>query len=418
MSSKGEIAVSVRGLSKSYRIPHEQEKHSTLAEALLKRARHPFRRIASETFWALRNLSFDIQKGDVVGIIGRNGAGKSTLLKILSRITEPTQGEIALYGRIGSLLEVGTGFHPELTGRENIFLNGAILGMTKRDIRRQFDEIVAFSEVEKFLDTPVKHYSSGMYVRLAFAIASHLNPEILILDEVLAVGDHVFQEKCFKKMQEVAAGGHTLLFVSHNLPSVARLCTKGIYLAAGQIAAMGPIQEVLDAYLANNTAVHGVVTFPEAPDTGKAAAFFSKIELFNDKLEITGDVDVRGNFKFILHFRVLKALKDMEISLKIRDLEARAVITTSLSEDNDNVLTERAPGNYMCAVEFPAMFLVPGTYSVDAAIHQPGHILYDYKSDLMQFSIADTGTPYSRYGDYRSLGVVIRRLPWKSQRVA
>jgi lipopolysaccharide transport system ATP-binding protein len=244
-----DIAVAVRGLSKSYTIAHNQEKHSTLAEELISKAKNPFRRVEKETFWALKDVSFDIKKGDVVGIIGRNGAGKSTLLKILSRITEPTAGRIHVYGHIGSLLEVGTGFHPELTGRENIYLNGAILGMAKSEIKRQFDAIVGFAEIEKFLDTPVKRYSSGMYVRLAFAVAAHLNPEILIVDEVLAVGDAQFQKKCLGKMRDVAIAGRTVFFVSHNMMAVQQLCTKGMYLSKGTLALVGDVKSSINAYL-------------------------------------------------------------------------------------------------------------------------------------------------------------------------
>jgi lipopolysaccharide transport system ATP-binding protein len=243
-----DIAVSVRGVNKSYTIAHQKAKHSTLAETLLHRLRHPFRRDELETFSALKDVSFDIQKGEVVGIIGRNGAGKSTLLKILSRITEPTSGEIDLYGRVGSLLEVGTGFHPELTGRENIYLNGAILGMSSAEIRRQFDAIVEFAGVEKFLDTPVKRYSSGMYVRLAFAVAAHLESEILIVDEVLAVGDAEFQRKCLGKMKSVAAGGRTVLFVSHHMQSIAGLCSRAILLNQGTVAYAGDVAEAVVRY--------------------------------------------------------------------------------------------------------------------------------------------------------------------------
>ncbi len=248
MSSK-DVAVSVRGLSKSYSIAHNAENHSTLAEAMLHRFKNPLQRLEKETFWALKDLDFDIQKGDVVGIIGRNGAGKSTLLKILSQITEPTSGEIRLYGRVGSLLEVGTGFHPELTGRENIFLNGAILGMRKSEIQREFDAIVEFAEIEKFLDTPVKRYSSGMYVRLAFAVAAHLNPEILIVDEVLAVGDATFQKKCLGKMKDVAKTGRTVLLVSHNISVVQQLATHAILLERGTVMAQGNSEDVIAKYL-------------------------------------------------------------------------------------------------------------------------------------------------------------------------
>lgn len=235
MSSK-DVAVSVRNLSKAYTIAHGAATHTTVREAIVHRLQNPLQRITKENFWALKDVSFDVQKGDVVGIIGRNGAGKSTLLKVLSQITEPTSGEIRLYGRVGSLLEVGTGFHPELTGRENIFLNGAILGMRKSEIARQFDAIVDFAEVEQFLDTPVKRYSSGMYVRLAFAVAAHLNPEILIVDEVLAVGDAAFQKKCLGKMQDVSQQeGKTVLFVSHNINAVEQLCSSALWLEKGQL---------------------------------------------------------------------------------------------------------------------------------------------------------------------------------------
>jgi lipopolysaccharide transport system ATP-binding protein len=216
---------------------------------MLARARRPFRRAEHETFWALRDVSFDIKKGEVVGIVGRNGAGKSTLLKVLSRITEPTAGEIDVYGRIGSLLEVGTGFHPELTGRENIFLNGAILGMNRAEIRKQFDAIVDFAGVERFLDTPVKRYSSGMYVRLAFAVAAHLNGEILVVDEVLAVGDAEFQQKCLGKMKDVSSSGRTVIFVSHNLAAVNGLCTSACLMRKGRLAAVGSVQEITASYL-------------------------------------------------------------------------------------------------------------------------------------------------------------------------
>lgn len=247
-------AIEVTELSKRYVIEHES-RHDTLRDTLHHTARKLWRRFRwgtgfqREEFWALRDVSFSVQPGEVVGIIGRNGAGKSTLLKILSRITEPTAGKVTLRGRVASLLEVGTGFHPDLTGRENIYLNGAILGMRRAEIRAKFDEIVAFAEVEKFLDTPVKRYSSGMYVRLAFAVAAHLEPEILIVDEVLAVGDAQFQQKCLGKMQNVAReDGRTVLFVSHNMAAIRQLTQRCAYLIAGRLAAVGPTGPVLDSY--------------------------------------------------------------------------------------------------------------------------------------------------------------------------
>ena len=249
MSSE-DLAISVRNLSKSYTIWHNRVRPSTLGEALMQRLRRPVgRRDQKETFSALNDVCFEVKRGDVVGVIGRNGAGKSTLLKILSRITDPTKGESLLYGRVGSLLEVGTGFHPELTGRENIFLNGAILGMRRKEIQRQFDAIVQFAGVEKFLDTPVKRYSSGMYVRLAFAVAAHLDCEIMVVDEVLSVGDQEFQEKCLGKMKDVSRGGRTVLFVSHNMQAVSLLCNRCLFFRNGSLTYDGTVQGGIDHYL-------------------------------------------------------------------------------------------------------------------------------------------------------------------------
>jgi lipopolysaccharide transport system ATP-binding protein len=257
------VAIRVENLGKQYRIGGPQAPYKTLRETLSGMAAAPVRRIRSigrgrlsggsdNIFWALRDVSFEVQTGQVIGIIGRNGAGKSTLLKILSRITEPTEGYAELRGRVGTLLEVGTGFHPELTGRENIYLNGAILGMRRAEIERKFDEIVAFAEVERFVDTPVKHYSSGMYLRLAFAVAAHLDPEILVIDEVLAVGDAQFQKKCLGKMEDVARQGRTVLFVSHNMAAVRNLCSQAILLRDGRAELAGPTDDVIAHYLASD----------------------------------------------------------------------------------------------------------------------------------------------------------------------
>ncbi len=256
-----EIAIRVEGLGKRYRIGGPKEAYGTLRDSLVSLAKAPLRSVqrgyanGHREFWALRDVSFEVKRGEVLGVIGRNGAGKSTLLKILSRITEPTTGYAEIRGRVGSLLEVGTGFHPELTGRENIYLNGAILGMKKAEIDRAFDEIVEFAEIEQFLDTPVKRYSSGMYMRLAFSIAAHLEPEILIVDEVLAVGDAAFQKKCLGKMGDVAKGGRTVLFVSHNMAAVESLCRRVVLLEEGQQRMVGSVQAALDTYLSPTVAV-------------------------------------------------------------------------------------------------------------------------------------------------------------------
>src|ERR1700677_542661 len=258
-----DFTIKAEGLGKKYFLRHQAagRQYVALRDVLTEKAKSLFspgkgargNRNTIEEFWALKDVSFEIKQGEAVGIIGRNGAGKSTLLKLLSRITEPTKGRIRLRGRVASLLEVGTGFHPELTGRENIFLNGAVLGMARAEIKKKFDEIVAFAEVEKFLDTPVKRYSSGMYMRLAFAVAAHLEPEILIIDEVLAVGDATFQKKCLGRMREVSTQGRTVLFVSHNMGAITTLCQKAYWLDRGKLVGGGPVREVVDNYLTTNS---------------------------------------------------------------------------------------------------------------------------------------------------------------------
>jgi len=255
--------ITVENLSKQYEIGKRQSSVGSLRDSLTQLLRGPFDRTkrnghgGQEVIWALKDVSFDVEEGELVGIIGRNGAGKSTLLKILSRITEPTSGRVNVYGRIGSLLEVGTGFHPELTGRENVYLNGSILGMKRTEIDRKFDEIVAFSEIEKFLDTPVKHYSSGMYMRLAFAVAAHLESDILLIDEVLAVGDADFQKRCLGKMHDVAQEGRTVVLVSHNMFSVAKLCPRNILISNGQVEMIGPSEQVISEYVMKKSPPRG-----------------------------------------------------------------------------------------------------------------------------------------------------------------
>jgi lipopolysaccharide transport system ATP-binding protein len=330
--------ISVENLSKKYIIGHQkQERYTTLRDAIANEAKrfadklsHPFAAKQNdsthEEFWALKDVSFDIQQGDRVGIIGRNGAGKSTLLKILSRITEPTSGKISIKGRVASLLEVGTGFHPELSGRENIFLNGAILGMSKADIKSKFDEIVAFAEVERFLDTPVKRYSSGMYVRLAFAVAAHLEPEILIVDEVLAVGDAQFQKKCISKMEQVGKEGRTVLFVSHNMTVIQNLCTKAIWLDKGLLHSKGEVTDQITSYLKVGL-INSKITRDWAVKCG------SDLQLTH--LEFSPNLVVsRSNADFVVELRASRALKISALAILVYSALGERVAILDLRQAN------------------------------------------------------------------------------------
>jgi homopolymeric O-antigen transport system ATP-binding protein len=377
---QSDIALSVRGMGKSYTIVHDQEKHITLAETILSRLKNPFRRLRTETFWALKDISFDINKGDVVGIIGRNGAGKSTLLKVLSRITYPTSGEVDVYGRIGSLLEVGTGFHPELTGRENIFLNGAILGMRQAEIAAKFDEIVAFAEVEKFLDTPVKRYSSGMYVRLAFAVAAHLEPEILIVDEVLAVGDAAFQKKCLGKMSEVAGEGRTVLFVSHNISAVRELCYQCLWLREGRLHQLGSSSEVTTAYLSDTLAS------PARSVARAAKCVLNRVELLHDAGVATDVLESREPWRIRVDFELLERLP-AGVSIKVtnaNDLEVFEVNEFIRGGD------PREPGHYQTTIDLSEVHLAPGVYYLTVCLmaHYVG--VYLKAENIKQFTVVGT----------------------------
>lgn len=396
MSSK-DLAVSVRGLSKSYTILHNAEKHTTMGEAMLHRIKNPLQRLEKETFWALRDVEFDIEKGNVVGIIGRNGAGKSTLLKILSQITEPTKGEITLYGRVGSLLEVGTGFHPELTGRENIFLNGAILGMRRSEIERQFDAIVDFAEVEQFLDTPVKRYSSGMYVRLAFAVAAHLNPEILVVDEVLAVGDAQFQKKCLGKMQDVAQHeGRTVLFVSHNMAAVQTLCSSAVLLKQGSVSRIGETDQVLNDYLREQKAA--VVQFDDPEQLnqrwGDGRARFTKIYLTDVSGNLIGEIPFGSTF-FICGQILNKTQGKARLSVAFAIAKAGGdVIFASHHDDEESNQTFTAETLEWKASLTPNV-LKPGFYSLYVGITDDEWNSVDYVPDCTMFevlSVADTAS--------------------------
>jgi len=325
----------VRGVSKRYRIGAHRARYGSLRESLTKWGRQPFRALLKKdrqqrpTIWALKNVTFDVMPGEIVGIIGRNGAGKSTLLKVLSRITEPTEGEVDLFGRVGSLLEVGTGFHPELSGRENIFLNGAVLGMKRAEIDRKFDEIVAFAEIERFLDTPVKHYSSGMYVRLAFAVAAHLEPEILLVDEVLAVGDAQFQRKCLGKMGDIAGGGRTVLVVSHNMGVVRTLCSRAIVLDAGELLHDGEAEEAVRLY-------------SERPEAG-TAPIVAHFRVYEPAITLTS-CEVNSSPSEVLHL----GPQDQEITIRVTGVANRAAtvdLEARLSDELGSTLAYFSPGH-------------------------------------------------------------------------
>lgn len=335
-----DVAVRIENLGKLYKIGARQESYRTLRETLTGFFTYPFRRrrqaahgshrSKGEDFWALKDLSLEVKKGEVVGIIGRNGAGKTTLLKILSRITEPTVGQAEIYGRVGSLLEVGTGFHPELTGRENIYLNGAILGMRKAEIDRKFDAIVAFAEVDKFLDTPVKRYSSGMYIRLAFGVAANLEPDILLVDEVLAVGDAAFQKKCLGKMDEVAKGGRTVLFVSHNMEAVLNLCGNCFVLNDGALVFQGPTEEALKFYLNSSSnaqsALEAHILYKSPTERPKRVAQISRIEVLDESGNPKPVIYTWDSLILRVHYSSTREVANGSVILDIRDFKQQRLI--------------------------------------------------------------------------------------------
>lgn len=363
--------IEFRNISKQYSLGGPADPQGSLRELLMQQFRKPWSRrpaSANRTFWALRDINFDVNSGDVIGIIGRNGTGKSTLLKIVSRITEPTEGSIHIRGRLASLLEVGTGFHPELTGRENIFLNGAILGMRKAEIVSQFDEIVAFSEVEKFLDTPVKRYSSGMYVRLAFSVAAHLNPEILIVDEVLAVGDMAFQKKCLGKMGDVSRSGRTVLFVSHNMAAVENLCSRVVVLHEGKLQFDGGTRDGIQHYLESlfNRSGKGNVVELNGVGTRRSTMgpLLKRMEFLTDNEQPLGDgIPIGAKLKVKVHFELPTPMNKVHLGLGFDNAYGQRVFTAhSMFQPDLAIGTRVGPQVYAC--EIPSLAFVPGEYSI------------------------------------------------------
>ena len=403
-----DCAVSVRGVSKSYAISHGDQGHNTLVSALVDRLRHPLRRLKLETFWALREVSFDIRKGDVVGIIGRNGAGKSTLLKILSRITQPTAGEVHVFGRVGSLLEVGTGFHPELTGRENVFLNGAILGMSKAEIRRQFDAIVDFAGVEKFLDTPVKRYSSGMYVRLAFAVAAHLRSDILIVDEVLAVGDAEFQQKCLGKIKDVSGAGRTVIFVSHNMASVQMLCNRAVVLTSGTVSTQGPVETAISDYMdrGQNASVG------ERKDrTGNGAARCTSIQLLDESGAVCRSVASGDPLKIRLTLHANRQIPRAFPGINITSALGTRVAT--FYEGFLNSATSLRPGDNVVELTVKRLDLMPASYRVDVTIGDEAEALDQVENAAELTVTAPRQWTIGRLPQPAEHGLLLAEYGWK-----
>ncbi|MFQ5805447.1 MAG: ABC transporter ATP-binding protein [Phycisphaerae bacterium] len=369
--------IQVENLGKQYKIGLRDDARRSFGEALVHSLGAPFRRLRTlseksdggDLFWALRDVSFDVQPGEVIGIIGRNGAGKSTLLKILSRITEPTTGRAELRGSVRSLLEVGTGFHGELTGRENIYLNGAILGMKKAEIDAHFDEIVAFADIDRFLDTPVKRYSSGMYVRLAFAVAAHLQPEILLVDEVLAVGDAVFQKKCLGTMRNVAGSGRTVLFVSHNMAAVSQICTRAILLDSGEKVFDGPAEETVRKYLGQQQTAPARATFALEPDTPMQ---ITSMALESASGEPISEIDCDQACVLSVGYLLREPKAGTYVCVAVTTETGLHVLFSTDVQRADELTVARRPGYYEAQVEIPGRVLAPGTYYCSAAICTPG----------------------------------------------
>ena len=418
-------AIRVEGLSKSYIISHDlRDRYATLRDVLASNLRGMARATGnllghrsasgaatSEEFWALKDVSFEMQAGERLGIVGRNGAGKSTLLKILSRITEPTRGRAEITGRVASLLEVGTGFHPELTGRENIFLNGAILGMSKREITRKFDAIVEFAEIEKFLDTPVKRYSSGMYVRLAFAVAAHLEPEILIVDEILAVGDTQFQNKCLGKIEEVGQAGRTVLFVSHNLNALRRLCPRSILLAEGRLVADGPTSEVLDKYTGDDVLSTGYRDWKaEGRSPGGEDFQLHSMALRNEAGEPAREFGFLEPILIDVCYGVHTA-HAYRIILAVSNSEGTRLFYTGEYENRGSAV--RSGGEYVSTCRIPGHLLNDGQYWIDITVDVANHKVFVDERGVLAFSIvASEGIAGRRDSRY---GVICPAVEWSTR---
>jgi lipopolysaccharide transport system ATP-binding protein len=413
-----EIVIRAESLSKMYRIG-QRERENALRNVLGSMLRAPWKllkREKKETFWALKDVDLEVKQGEVLGLIGRNGAGKTTLLKILSRVTRPTLGWAEIYGRVGTLLEVGTGFHPELSGRDNTYLSGAILGMGRQEIDRKFDEIVAFAEIEKFIDVPVKHYSSGMYVRLAFAVAAHLEPEILLVDEVLAVGDIAFQKKCLGKMGDVAKEGRTILFVSHNVTAITRLCNRCVLMQGGTVIADGATHDVVTTYLRSemNTSARREWTAENAP--GDSIVRLREVRVRTEEGRIGEAFDIRRPIGIDLVFDVLEGGKVLAPNIHIFNGEG-ITLFISIDEDATWLRQPRPAGRYVSTCWIPGNFLAEGSLVADVAITTfvPFEI-HSYERGAVGFEVIDSIDGDSVRGDYAGHlpGVVRPSLEWET----
>jgi lipopolysaccharide transport system ATP-binding protein len=417
-------AIRVHGLSKRYRITSVNRGggYRTLRESIVDSVAAPFRRLRSGTgedhsaardFWALKDISFEVQSGEVVGIIGRNGAGKSTLLKILSRIVEPTSGHAEVRGRMGSLLEVGTGFHPELTGHENIYLNGSIIGMSRREIKRRFDAIVAFAEIEQFLETPVKRYSSGMYVRLAFAVAAHLDPEILVIDEVLAVGDAQFQKKCLGMMQNVAGQGRTVVFVSHNMTAVQGLCNRAIWLDHGGLAGDGPVKGTVSAYMKNGSHAKTARNWPEVASAPGSKTFRLRRACVRPADSNSNGISV--STAVLLEFEYWNLEPGCRLNLSIHLFNEDGIRVFNTAPHREPVWHGKPfqPGLYKSVCRIPGNLLNDGTHYLQLlAIRDQAHLIYNH-DDLLAFDVADERDTTERWhGKWQ--GAVRPALEWRT----
>ncbi len=402
------LAIRAEGIGKKYRIGTAAERHDTLRDLLGNAFKAPFQNLArlrrantftgddaADTVWALKDITFDVRHGEVLGIVGKNGAGKSTLLKVLSRITDPSAGRAVIHGRVGSLLEVGTGFHPELTGRENVFLNGSILGMDRPYIERRFDEIVEFSGVGKFIDTPVKRYSSGMYLRLAFAVAAHLEPEILIIDEVLAVGDVEFQRKCIGKMSEVAGHGRTVIFVSHNMGAVAKLCDRAILLRAGQTVMDAPARDVVQAYLVGDAEREAERTWEPGQGPGDSTCRLRRLTVLQ-KGKPASHLDIRDPFEIEVEYETTEPFAELLVGIDLTDGEGTPLLRTT-HDLGEGGLAAVPPGRHVSRASFPGGTLNAGSYWLGVFTEVPAVRTIALPEQHLRFDVDLTDPQMSRH---------------------